>query len=533
MPTTDNRRCTDITSGKAWLFSVLCVLAMASAAQAQQPTSQVLAFTGATPGQPDGPVAVRLRLYDADAAGTFLFEETQTVMVVGERFTVRVGDATVGGVPATLFRDNASLWIAFALDSAPDIEIGARTALTSGGYAHAAALVAGPMVRTVNGLVGDVVLAEGPNVTITPTGNTLTIAAPNALTGVTHDSTLSGEGTGGAPLGVAAPLQLMSNSSAPTLAGSNGGAGSGVRGTSTIGTGVFGTGGEGPGVLGSSSTGFGRGVQGLSTSGTGVQGDSTSGKGVEGRSVNGTGVEGQNTFTTPLATAAGVKGTSTSVDGTGVWGEGGGRGLFGFSENGSGVVAFSRSGRAGFFDGRVVVTGFLEKRGGGFKIDHPQHPAEKYLVHSFVESPDMKNIYDGIVTTDARGEAVVTLPDYFEALNRDFRYQLTVIGAFCQAIVASKVKDNRFMIKTDKPDVEVSWQVTGIRHDAWAEANRPQVEQDKRATERGFYLDPTLFGQSEERRIEWARHPELMKHQKEERERLAAESRKELATTKR
>jgi hypothetical protein len=193
------------------------MIGAASAASAQQPNSQVPAFTGSMPGQPDGPVAVRLRLFDTNSGGTLLFEETQTVMVASQTFTVRTGDATAGGVPATLFRDNNSLWIAFALDSAPDTEIGPRTAITSGGYAHAAAVLSSPMVRTVNGLVGDVALAAGTNVTITPSGNTLTIDATTGLTNVAHDGTLIGTGTSGSPLGIAAPLQLTSSSGGPTF----------------------------------------------------------------------------------------------------------------------------------------------------------------------------------------------------------------------------------------------------------------------------------------------------------------------------
>ena len=50
--------------------------------------------------------------------------------------------------------------------------------------------------------------------------------------------------------------------------------------------------------------------------------------------------------------------------------------------------------------GNVDVIGTLSKGGGSFKIDHPLDPANKYLYHSFVESPDMKNMYDGNVTTD-------------------------------------------------------------------------------------------------------------------------------------
>jgi hypothetical protein len=155
----------------------------------------------------------------------------------------------------------------------------------------------------------------------------------------------------------------------------------------------------------------------------------------------------------------------------------------------------SSTGYAGYFNGKVRVTGFIEKLGGGFKIDHPLDPANQFLVHSFVESPDMKNIYDGTVTTDAQGVAVVALPAYFEALNRNVRYQLTVIGQFAQAIVASEVQQNSFTIKTDKPQVRVSWQVTGIRKDPYAEQHRLVPEEPKAARERGKYLTPEAYGQ--------------------------------------
>jgi hypothetical protein len=85
---------------------------------------------------------------------------------------------------------------------------------------------------------------------------------------------------------------------------------------------------------------------------------------------------------------------------------------------------------------------------------------------------------------------VIELPSYFEALNRDFRYQLTVIGQFAQAIVTEEVRDNHFSLRTDKPNVRVSWQVTGIRQDAWANAHRVEVEQAKPDDERGRYLAP-------------------------------------------
>jgi len=169
----------------------------------------------------------------------------------------------------------------------------------------------------------------------------------------------------------------------------------------------------------------------------------------------------------------------------------------------AGVYAYTNSSAidAAYLQGNVTVTGTLSKGGGAFKIDHPLDPENKYLYHSFVESPDMKNIYDGNVTTDSNGLAIVTLPEWFEALNRDFRYQLTVIGQFAQAIVSDEIRENRFSIRTDKPNVKVSWQVTGIRQDAFANANRVPVEEDKSAEERGKYLHPQAFGKPRDREI--------------------------------
>jgi hypothetical protein len=157
--------------------------------------------------------------------------------------------------------------------------------------------------------------------------------------------------------------------------------------------------------------------------------------------------------------------------------------------------------------GNVDVLGTLSKGGGSFKIDHPLDPANKYLYHSFVESPDMMNIYNGNVVTDGSGQAVVALPGYFESLNTDFRYQLTVIGQFAQAIVASEVANGKFVIQTNKGNVKVSWQVTGIRQDAWANAHRIPNEVEKSEKEKGHYLHPELFGHAGEPSILQIDHP--------------------------
>ena len=171
-----------------------------------------------------------------------------------------------------------------------------------------------------------------------------------------------------------------------------------------------------------------------------------------------------------------------------------------------GVYAYAPTaeGYAGYFSGNVYVSGTVTKGGGAFRIDHPLDPENKYLQHSFVESPDMKNVYDGVVSLNANGEATVTLPDYFEALNRDFRYQLTAIGAPGPNLyIAQKIAANMFRISGGTSGMEVSWQVTGIRKDAFANANRIQVEMDKNADEKGKYLHPEAFGADKTQGIEW------------------------------
>jgi hypothetical protein len=159
--------------------------------------------------------------------------------------------------------------------------------------------------------------------------------------------------------------------------------------------------------------------------------------------------------------------------------------------------------------GYADITGNLSKGGGSFKIDHPLDPENKYLYHSFVESPDMMNVYNGNVILNANGEAVVELPEYFSALNRDFRYQLTCIGGFAPVYVANKISGNQFTIAGGESGMEVSWQVTGIRKDPYAEANRIQVEVEKASQDKGRYLHPQAYGVSAEYAIDYEQNRKL------------------------
>jgi hypothetical protein len=264
-----------------------------------------------------------------------------------------------------------------------------------------------------------------------------------------------------------------------------------------------------------SDDGVGYGVSGKSSSGNGVYGlsQSNDGYGVVGESQTGTAVVG------------------VSNDHYGV---------VGGSSNSAGLYGESTNDYAAVLNGKVKITGNLEKAGGSFKIDHPLDPTNKYLCHSFVESPDMKNIYDGVVVLDGKGEAEIELPDWFGILNKDFRYQLTAIGApgpnlyiaeeISEATTntkysskssssSNKNKNNnsRFKIAGGNSGMKVSWQVTGIRRDPWANANRIEVEEDKPTKERGYYLHPDLYGQPEEKGISHLLFPEQKKSKSKKR----------------
>jgi hypothetical protein len=115
----------------------------------------------------------------------------------------------------------------------------------------------------------------------------------------------------------------------------------------------------------------------------------------------------------------------------------------------------------------------------------------------------------------------VKLPEWFEAVNKDFRYSLTPIGASGQGLyIAEEVSNNRFKIAGGLPGAKVSWQVTGIRSDAAMRTHPFKVEEDKPERERGTYLDPGAFNQPEDRSVEWARNPDLMGQMKERREQM-------------
>ena len=211
---------------------------------------------------------------------------------------------------------------------------------------------------------------------------------------------------------------------------------------------------------------------------------------------HGIGIKGAGGYMGVFGTGnAGTTGlTSIGVYGAAV----GGRSAFGVWGSAEGA---SNVNYAGFFVGDVYVSGTLFAGSKNFRLDHPLDPENKYLNHVSVEAPEMLNIYSGNAVTDSNGYATVQLPGYFQVANKDVRYQLTVIDDsddFVQAKVVKEIENNQFVLRTSKPAVKVSWQVTGVRNDKWAQNHAIIVEQDKPASDKGKYLHPELYGKGPE-----------------------------------
>jgi hypothetical protein len=247
----------------------------------------------------------------------------------------------------------------------------------------------------------------------------------------------------------------------------------GVYGMALAGSGVVGTAGSdvlppfSGGLVGVQGRSIGFGVVGISDANAGVTGSASSGDGVFGESSSGYGVHGR------------------SDSGDGVFGEAS-------AANKSGVYAVNTNpaGYAGYFSGNVQINGNLNVSGTkNFYVDHPFEPG-RVLVHAAMESSEVLNVYSGNVVLDNGGTAEVELPAWFEAINVDFRYQLTAVGAAAPGLhVAVEVAENRFRIAGGPAGLKVSWEVTAVRNDRFMrehpfEAAREALE------ERGTHLAP-------------------------------------------
>jgi len=439
--------------------------------------------------KPDGDYNFTFSLYKTGTGGDAIWSESKTLNVSKGLFSTSLGSQTP--FADTVKFDNP-YWLGIKVGTDP--ELSPRIALTSSGYSLSSGtaldVADGKVVKSLNNLKDAVTLEGSGGTTINTNGSTITISSSGTggtgIQGVQNtNNTLDVIDPNGptATLNLKVPLTLTQSTTNPTFLSYNTG------------------------------TNGGPGIQGISPSGAGVIGESSIWVGTYGET---------NTF-------RGVWGKATGTDGIGVYGESSlGTGVRGinseygaFGELGRGYIGVYGSENnninnwAGVFDGWVNVNGTLladalsvsgDKE---FKIDHPLDPANEYLIHSCVESSERMNIYNGNITTDGNGLANVELPTYFEALNIEYRYQLTIIGQQAQSWIENEISNNHFTIKTDKPNVKVSWQVTGVRNDQYAKTHPFVVEQEKEEKDKGKYLRPELFGQPEEMGINYVKRPEI------------------------
>lgn len=282
------------------------------------------------------------------------------------------------------------------------------------------------------------------------------------------------------------------------IANTGGAVGIGGSATTSVGTTKY-AGGSGAVGVANGVSGGGGGAAGPNGPGGnanyGVGGSGGAARGGAGGALHQSGFTGAEWGGVGSGGGAGGRGPSEATGMSGIsYGSGGG-GYYATANNGSGgaggpgivVITYVPAGSFGVtihngakFLSNLDVRGNVSKGSGTFFIDHPQAPATKLLYHSFVESPDAKNIYDGIAQFDEKGEAAVTLPDYFETLNKDFRYQFLPLNeAMPDLYIKSKVKNNMFTIGGGIPGEKVSWQVTGTRHDPYILTNPIRTEVEK------------------------------------------------------
>lgn len=314
-----------------------------------------------------------------------------------------------------------------------------------------------------------------------------------------------------------------SYSSTPVIAGEN-------SSTSTASSGVFG--------YSSAPSGNVRGVEGKALSGGGIAvfGDNlaTSGAayGLYGRTASDTGRAVYGRATASTGSTYAVLGQADSTNGVGVFGEtsavtGSTQATVGLahSPNGKGVNAFNTAttgtpyglqgysppaGYGVFCNGNSATSGTKS-----FRIDLPSDPANKYLLHYSTESPYPQNFYTGNTVTDSKGYAWVELPPYFEEINTQYKYQLTVVddadaGGFTQVKISKKIRGNRFQIRSSQPNVEVSWRVEADRNDPYVRMYPPRGIVEKDAVERGTYSHPELYGEDPSRGLAWLGMPKSL-----------------------
>ncbi|MDG1334074.1 MAG: hypothetical protein P8P74_17190 [Crocinitomicaceae bacterium] len=307
--------------------------------------------------------------------------------------------------------------------------------------------------RVITVDAGEVELING-----TANGIGLRATTTNTGVGILANSSNAGNGF--------SPIQATTTSSSnltSAIVGSTSGGASAVSGQ------VESTASAAQGVYGNNlRTTGGYGVYGIGHTGTVGETNYQLGFGVYGRNYDAIG---------PLGNAVGTYGFGY----VGVWGDQ-------TDPNGFSIYANGDFGAAGTK---------------AFSIDHPLDPEKKYLKHYSIESNEVLNMYRGTVAFDANGEAKVTMPDYFDAVNANFSYQLTPIGGYAPLYIKEKLNDGKFVIAGGAAGMEVSWTVYAERNDPYIQQHPESkaVEVEKEEWNQGKYLQPDLYGQPDSKKI--------------------------------
>jgi len=299
----------------------------------------------------------------------------------------------------------------------------------------------------------------------------------------------------------------------------------GVNNRTNGGHGVYGQGVNG--VVGETNNAGGGGLYGINNNSTG----SGTGCGIIGQ--GNYGVWGQTTYG-PSA----VFGLNTrTTGGHGVWGQGvngvvgestnqNGYGVFGSnsaaSDPGAGVAGVGITGVAGQSTNTSLSYGIYSYDDGGitnqldvggnfsaggtksFRIDNPNSPDDKFLVHFCAESPEVLNIYRGTTNLNANGEAIVEMPSYFEQINHNFSYSLTAVGSSAPNLyIKKKIENGKFIIAGGNANQEIDWVVYAERNDKYLQANPEvrNVEPVKTGKYKNKYVHPELYGKAKEKGI--------------------------------
>ena len=344
----------------------------------------------------------------------------------------------------------------------------------------------GQVVRSVNGLRDAVTLAAGNNVTITPSGQTLTIAATGGGGGLTlpYTGTTKSDGV---------PAFSITNTGIEGALYAEGAYGLTGRSTRSDGMGVYGAGGigvfgEGPtGVYGTDAATNGFGVHGVG--GTGVVGEGPVGVSGIGNTSSGTGVVGTGGSASFGVHGkggtgvfgegpTGVSGLATTSNGNGVVGTGGssGKGVYGVAGAGGSGVSGSGyigvAGEASVANGNGVVGSggtygvYCEGNFGatGVKSFVEPHPADptKEIRYVCLEGRESGTYFRGTGRI-VGGFATIEVPEDFRTVTAEKGLTVVVTPVGGLAVLAAVHQGLDRIVIQGSSDVAFNYIVNGVR----------------------------------------------------------------------